>query len=376
MAPTSPSAEEWFNLAEASPLEIAACGFVQRWEAAVSEFNQREAHDLDSLLGPDRPPTDIQSWHKSWTKLEFERISKSNVHLLRAWKLCCNFLHATPIAILSPRYGITCEGSESRATARSGNQYALWSEAFCQALSGLVCHPIWGQKAKRLTAAIQFAAICRLDDRRPWTLASYSTSCRDMKRLRQIVSSQRNQPLHELCENYSLEQMARGQQPSWHYMLFCHIGTYARENQGQMTNHSQHFPPRLAVHISDLEAITKAIHHLCPGSKRLDLMYSDIIAGAATKIRLQNAFPSSSEVKNTHIRSFLNELRLVRQDVSSNKSVGRAPPPTTTSGCSNATSVTTASSRRPAGIEKKRKGAWSNWHKRDKRRRGGGCEAE
>ncbi|KID79438.1 uncharacterized protein G6M90_00g019660 [Metarhizium brunneum] len=375
MAPTSPSAEEWFNLAEASPLEIAACGFVQRWDAAVSEFNQREAHDLDSLLGPKRPSTDIQSWQKSWTKLEFERISKSNVHLLRAWKLCCNFLHASPIAILSPRHGITCERSESQETARSGNQYALWSEAFCQALSCLVCHPIWGQKAKRLTAAIQFAAICRLDDRRPWTLASYSAGGRDMKRLRQIVSSQRNQPLHELCENYSLEQMACGQAPSSHYMLFCHIGTYARENQGQMINHSQHFPPRLAVHISDLEAITKAIHHHYPGSKRLDLMYSDVIAGAATKIRLQSAFPSSSELKDTHIRSFLNELRLVRQDVSSNKSVGRAPPPTTT------TSVTTtatrgASSRRSAGIEKKRKRAWGSRDKHDKRRREGGCEAE
>ncbi|EFY87883.1 hypothetical protein J3458_001728 [Metarhizium acridum] len=344
---SSPSAEEWFNLAEASPLDIAVGGFVQRWEAAVSEFNQREANDLDSLLGPNRPPTDIRSWEKSWTKLEFERISRTNVHLLKLWKFSCNFLHTSPISILSPRHGITYE---PQAMVRIGNQYALWSEAFCQALSGLVCHPIWGQKAKRLTAAIQFAAICRLDDRRPWTLAGYSTSCQDMKKLRQMVSSERNQQLHELCENYILEQMARGQEPSWHCMLFCHIGTYARENQHQMNNHSPHTPPRLAVHISDLQAVTKAIHHLYPFGKRLDLSYSEIIAGAATKMRLQNAFPSSSELKNTHIRSFLNELRLAGQDVSSNKSVGRASQPTTTSGCSNARRAT---SHRPAGIEKK-----------------------
>ncbi|KAK3191633.1 hypothetical protein K4F52_002448 [Lecanicillium sp. MT-2017a] len=80
------------------------------------------------------------------------------------WRLCLDVAGCTPWDIV---------GVATNLRFDHGDQLLpMWSVGFCKSLTDIVAHPVWSlcgeTRARHIAAAIQYAAILRTDDRRPW----------------------------------------------------------------------------------------------------------------------------------------------------------------------------------------------------------------
>ncbi|OAA41630.1 hypothetical protein NOR_05138 [Metarhizium rileyi] len=298
----------WSNFAAASPLTVAVNELEDRWKHAL-EAVERERPQYGDSEG-DRHLTVDQSWDESLNKIEFEKISKKNFHLLRSWKLSWTFLGCSPCAVICPGNGLNYESATPLTAGAAGQFYEIWPEDFCQALSLLVCHSCWGGDARKLTAAIQCAAICRSNDRRPWTFPFDLPSCDTFHLwLHGKVSARRRLNLHDLCGNYMAAQIARGAQPSMMLLLFHRIGFNAKKSPP--TTKSNEGPPRLAINTSDLEAVLDAVNGIY--GKMNDFKWEEVALIAFKAMSFRKAFPSGKQLRQVHTQSFLNELEKADQ---------------------------------------------------------------
>ncbi|KAF5529261.1 hypothetical protein FNAPI_13933 [Fusarium napiforme] len=73
----------------------------------------------------------------------------------------------SPFSLISPFVGLTYVPVPQKSN--EGASLVIWSEKFCDELSHLITHPIWPRgDIDFFTAALQYAVICRTDDRRRW----------------------------------------------------------------------------------------------------------------------------------------------------------------------------------------------------------------
>lgn len=311
----------------------------QHWKSANQGANFNKQEFENSILGPVQPIIDdewstddeawfMSTWEKSSSKPALETISQDHAHLLKLWKTCCKILKVSPLSIISPRHGLVYAVESLRPETESPNnsQRQLWSEHFCKVLLKLTCHSFWKADARNLTAAIQYAVICRDDDRRPWKLASSNSSCEAMQTMSDIVSSVRARGLHDLCSGYYAAQIANGREPSLDYSFFCHLGSLIKTRATpKPANFSPHHPPVLAVGVSDLEIIETALNTFSSCGYPI-FSDSSIMAQATKCLRSQNVFPRGKALREVHIRSFLHEARMAYREAFANKSISRPSP--------------------------------------------------
>jgi hypothetical protein len=307
----------------------------KHWNRATRASQIDKEQFLNSILGPNSPAIDnewtvddeswlIGAWDSSSSKPAFQTISTENKHLLRLWKTSCKLLNSSPLSIVSPRHGLVY-GDAGVEEPGSDDQCQLWSETFCQILRTLACHSFWRADARNLAAAIQFVTICRSDDRRPWGLASSPSSCEAMQTLRDVISTQRDRHLHDLCTEYQASQIANGRQPSLEFGFYCHLASLVtRPTVPSAVHASPHHPPALEVRVSDLEVVEEALDTFSWGGYPL-FSECSMIRHASTCLRPQNAFPRGAELRETHIRSFLHEARLAYRAAFATRSISRAP---------------------------------------------------
>ncbi|CAJ0550801.1 Ff.00g107310.m01.CDS01 [Fusarium sp. VM40] len=75
------------------------------------------------------------------------------------WKMCLHILHISPYSLFSPLRKLHADTS-----------LTYYNETFSQELCRLITHGAIAGNRKRLTLLLQFAVICRTDDRRHWNL--------------------------------------------------------------------------------------------------------------------------------------------------------------------------------------------------------------
>lgn len=276
---------------------------------------------LRTIVGPETPLFDRnwtkkdearlrEVWDESSSKPAFENIYGTGTELLRLWKLSSRLMKSSPLAILSPQHGLVYESTQIPMSNGRDNRCQLWSVTFCEALGILVHHSLWNADPKLLTAAIQYAVICRGDIRHPWTLAFGSFSCKAMETMKIVSSERRMRHMYDLCSEYKASQMAHGRQVSLEFDFFCHLGSQIKKTGFEpVTQCSSKAPFVYGVRVSDLKAIIRALDTFSRCGQPM-FTHSDILVQAGHSICLGKSFPIGAQLQQMHIRSFLHETRM------------------------------------------------------------------
>ncbi|CAJ0541183.1 Ff.00g079230.m01.CDS01 [Fusarium sp. VM40] len=209
----------------------------RRWARGILRcISELPSSDLAAALGiiPDTI-TDTWSqededfiqavWDESPEKQEVSRINNSkNAALLKLWKCHLRVLRTSPHRVISPLFNLRYQTQgNNNATVRG-----TFSLAFCNSFTALLLHPCWKAKVDRIVWALQYAVICRLDDRRNWPAASLGVkdSCPALKSLYEELSAMGNLPrtLHSMHVSARGRILRDGETPSVYSNLLHRIG--------------------------------------------------------------------------------------------------------------------------------------------------------
>ncbi|KAJ4262941.1 hypothetical protein NW762_006554 [Fusarium torreyae] len=86
--------------------------------------------------------------------------------LTTLWKVCLRVFRCSPFELLSPRHNLDF----LPVTGPKNDSPAVWNQTFCDELSHIITHNVWDGEVASLRAALQYAVICRTDDRRRWIM--------------------------------------------------------------------------------------------------------------------------------------------------------------------------------------------------------------
>ncbi|KIL95575.1 hypothetical protein FAVG1_00312 [Fusarium avenaceum] len=163
-------------------------------------------------------------WDESPEKQEVPRINNSrHAALLKLWKCHVRVLRTSPHRVISPVFGLRYQAhGNNNATARG-----TYSLAFCDSFTSLILHPCWQATVERIVWALQYAVICRLDDRRNWPAASTEVkdSCPALSSLEELSSmGPLPRSLHSMHTLARERVLADGGIPSKHSDILHQIG--------------------------------------------------------------------------------------------------------------------------------------------------------
>ncbi|KAM0083539.1 hypothetical protein ACKRZS_004223 [Fusarium odoratissimum] len=228
-------------------------------------YRHRKSWRVDVQWGPEDDDAIAAEWDRSAQKAN-SMVFKSAQHgsLLMLFKVCLRLYHTTPIAILSPYYGLRYQPVSHN---NQGNKW-VYSKLFCDELTALLVHPFWEGNADRLATALGWTVICRLDDRRlwegrldmPWTAlhSVYKQVDHCRERGQDLPSSYHD--MHKLEREFVSE---RCELPGECSDLFFKIGELAsQETAGDPDGEFLGLLglPVLPVTIYDLRLLTKALN--------------------------------------------------------------------------------------------------------------------
>ncbi|KAG5951848.1 hypothetical protein E4U57_006573 [Claviceps arundinis] len=290
-----------------------------------------------ALVGPATPIIDedwtaqdelwlMATWDNSSTKLALARIGSQNQELQKVWRVSCTLMQCSPVAIISPQYGLIYDGFHFTSDQSDQNESPLWSEGFCKALHALVVHSFWRGDVRLLVTVIQYAVICRTDDRQPWEMAMRQSSCLDIEALRGLAASHRSKHIHSLQQDINVSQADSGKDLSLEYEFFNYLGSIIEKpSYGYAVKQSDDHPPAYHVHTTDLNTILRALDTFNVHGFPL-FTHSEIFLMASKSAPLSYVFPALNEVCELHMRSFLHETRSAYRKVRAvRKSTSQTP---------------------------------------------------
>ncbi|PCD30400.1 hypothetical protein AU210_010082 [Fusarium oxysporum f. sp. radicis-cucumerinum] len=144
-------------LSEAPPLRCTDDDLNEYYRQCVS-------WTVDVQWGPEDDDAIAGEWDRSAQKANSMMFdSAQHASLLALFKACLRLFQTTPIAILSPYYGLRYQP----VSHNQGNKW-VYSKLFCDELTALLVHPFWEGNTDLLATALGWTVICRLDDRRLW----------------------------------------------------------------------------------------------------------------------------------------------------------------------------------------------------------------
>ncbi|KAM6519019.1 hypothetical protein FALCPG4_012674 [Fusarium falciforme] len=135
-------------------------------------------NDLEDIAGPEQPSFDDEwsqadedrlrnEWDQSNEKQSLAHVSRNT---LPPWKVAMRLFRLTPVAIISPLENLVYQPLPARGSATAS---PIYSEAFSTNLASILSHPFLESQIVRLVLALQYAVICRLDDRRHWQVPGF-----------------------------------------------------------------------------------------------------------------------------------------------------------------------------------------------------------
>ncbi|KAG5813525.1 hypothetical protein H9Q71_003714 [Fusarium xylarioides] len=100
-------------------------------------------------------------------------------HFAFLFKICKRKCDENPICVFSPVRGLRAQTHEQ-----------IWGHTFCIELCRLMTHPVFEMEGtNNLTLILQYAVICRTDDRRPWKMPPIPDGVEPLKQLRGVMQS-------------------------------------------------------------------------------------------------------------------------------------------------------------------------------------------
>ncbi|KAG5783916.1 hypothetical protein H9Q73_002416 [Fusarium xylarioides] len=105
----------------------------------------------------------------------------TQAHLLKLFKVCLRVFKMSPIRFLSFSHGLEYQGDRTSS--------ATFSKAFSNELTGLIVHPAFNGKKETLATVIQYAVICRIDDRRPWPNTASTPNCPALAKMTEVLKA-------------------------------------------------------------------------------------------------------------------------------------------------------------------------------------------
>lgn len=145
---------------------------------------------------------------------DFKKQLSVSQFVVGIWKTVYRFTGRLATDIIGPRTGLEFK-SHSRREGR-----LVWTQRLCEALADIVLHPMFELDTEKMALAIQWAVICRTEDRRKYKLSG----CSDEPFLRKLLATiekyqDGSKTPGELREAASYEYMvARGtttEPPTW-----------------------------------------------------------------------------------------------------------------------------------------------------------------
>lgn len=103
----------------------------------------------------------------------------TEAHFAFLFKICKLKCDENPICIFSPVHGL-----------RAQTHKQIWGHAFSIELCRLMAHPVFEMEGtNNLTLILQYAVICRTDDRRPWKMPPIPDGVEPVNQLRGVMQS-------------------------------------------------------------------------------------------------------------------------------------------------------------------------------------------
>ncbi|KAF5533437.1 hypothetical protein FMEXI_11819 [Fusarium mexicanum] len=117
-----------------------------------------------------------KEWNRSEVKKESSKALNTSQYaaLYLLFKISLRLYRTTPIALLSPVYGLRYQ-----PVSKMANKWIMAGK-FCETLSGIMAHPCWEEDIGSLAIALGWAVICRLDYRTAWV--SMEAACPILQR--------------------------------------------------------------------------------------------------------------------------------------------------------------------------------------------------
>lgn len=141
-----------------------------------------EEADLEGIIAPEITDAELErQWDES---PENEALSSSGyLRPMAAWKICLRKFRCSPLAIITPLRKLVYEQTPSNSPFYPLHVSPVWGQTFWAQLSILLTHPVWMGDPAVLAMFLQFAVICRTDDRRVWETPT-QIACPVLDRLR------------------------------------------------------------------------------------------------------------------------------------------------------------------------------------------------
>ncbi|KAL2681353.1 hypothetical protein Neosp_008964 [[Neocosmospora] mangrovei] len=287
----------------------ATLAFLEKSRPPVQE------EDLDKLVGPTAPPLHdkwtqqdedamMAEWNASPEKVVYASISGPSPAITSMWKVSLRVMRRSPLDIISPLEGLRYQ------PPAAASQAGMWSREFCNRLAVLMAYPLWQGTTRRLVIALQYAVICRTDDRRPW---KPSHDCPALTLLReymeQVHDSELSQPVHKLHKLAREMVTKAGDEPSTlSNFLVCIRETVKGWNYGRsqasVTSHDGF--DVYSVNVQDLKVLEAAIDSFFESST--DMAYQTFKNARGSAIEI----PQASQLPEFYERASRHQLRRIK----------------------------------------------------------------
>lgn len=230
------------------------------------------------------------------------------------WKTVYRFTGRLATDIIGPRSGL-----EFKSDSHLGDGPS-WTQKFCEAMTAVVLHPFFNLSTEKMSLALQWAVICRTDDKRKRELSG----CGDDLFLRTLVSvitkhQDGTRPAGELRELASYKYMrASGETaepPLWSLFL-GHIEDKVRSNAAARAHKNNKASDavgeaeaeRYFVNVGDVNAVRSALDRMKHLSMRM-FVDTRMVTDAVKATRDLYDIPDKAQVRLAIRAVLLQEMR-------------------------------------------------------------------
>ncbi|KAF9769834.1 hypothetical protein IL306_012677 [Fusarium sp. DS 682] len=226
------------------------------------------ARDMSETLTGDWTSSDEETvndwWDTSDVKLS-SRDLKGNHHspLRILWRTSIRLLDVTPVHMISPLNRLRYQPMGKKDVSE------IYSKRFCTELTSLMVHPCFEEESDDLVQVLQYAVICRIDERKFWPFNEHhDTKCPALKflfeKLKACGESGAPDPIHRMHASARARALENRTKPSsWSDFLY-HLGDIVSKDESQRPSNDDKYRhdmgwPVLPLTLRDLKAIVKAI---------------------------------------------------------------------------------------------------------------------
>ncbi|KAH6991355.1 hypothetical protein BKA56DRAFT_667833 [Ilyonectria sp. MPI-CAGE-AT-0026] len=226
-----------------------------------------EEADLEGIIALEITDAELErQWDES---PENEALSSSGyLRPMAAWKICLRKFRCSPLAIITPLRKLVYEQTPSNSPFYPLHVSPVWGQTFWAQLSILLTHPVWMGDAAVLAMFLQFAVICRTDDRRVWETPT-QIACPVFDRLRAALRNAEDGPLpvpvRDMLRTAMQETTEAGYLHTPYSRLLRTLGGLIDAEEGESTSPTVSQGLEVyAVQMRDLRKVVEAIDAVGP----------------------------------------------------------------------------------------------------------------